>query len=112
VTGDPRRDLAKEQYLQGLLRESKTYDIAGVLSRFNSEGRASQKVFIEAEKDVQAATQEAQRERARMQVIRDIMTVLQHAQKSGRTRVGDSELRYLARSTLQKYGLPLDTPLP
>jgi hypothetical protein len=89
----------REKFLENLVRDSSSHDINGTIEKFVKEGREMRGDF-----------QEAERERAvsegKMAASRKVIEVLEEMKASGRTRIGDSELRLILRNVLQELRLP------
>jgi hypothetical protein len=94
-----REQFRKERFVESLVRDSTTHDINATIERFVKEGR-----------ELKTTYQEVDRERAiaegKMAAARKVIGVLEQMKASGRTRIGDSELKLLLRNVLQELGLP------
>lgn len=100
------KDVAEQHYLKELLREATTYDINEIITRMRGEGRSAVSSATRASKDVQEAEKILAMSEGKIEVINAILEVLEQFKASGRTRIGDSELKAIVRREIGESGLP------
>jgi uncharacterized protein YajQ (UPF0234 family) len=103
---DVTREQARNQYLNSLLKETTTYDINEIVARIRSEGRSTITSVNKAEKEVQAAEKILTMAQGKIDVINAILEILNEIKSSGRTRIGDSELKSIVRQVTSEAGIP------
>jgi len=89
----------REKFLENLVRDSSSHDINATIEKFVKEGREMKGDFQEAERG--RAVSEG-----KMAASRKVIEILEEMKASGRTRIGDSELRLILRNVLQELRLP------
>jgi hypothetical protein len=103
---DVMQEQTKSQYLKEIMKEGTTYDINEIITRMRGEGRSAVSSAGRASKDVQEAEKILAMAEGKIEVINAILEVLSQVKASGRTRIGDSELKAIVRQELGKSGLP------
>lgn len=88
-----------DKYVSELLREKQTHDVNTVIQNLNSQGRELTREKQGAERDLAIAD-------AKAQVLAQVINVLYQIRESGRTRVGDSELKAIMNSVMRESGVP------
>lgn len=105
LTGDPRRDVVKEAYLQSLIRETRTHDINEIWTRLDSEAKVIVKDLRETESIAESSQREARKDRAKLDVITEVIAIMKRIQSTGRTRVGESELKTIVSQVMRNKGI-------
>ena len=103
---DVMQEQTKSQYLKELLKEGTTYDINEIISRMRGEGRSTITSVNAAEKDVREAEKILAMAQGKIDVLNNVLEILDQIKASGRTRIGDSELKSILRKAIVDAGVP------
>jgi hypothetical protein len=100
------RDMAQKQYFKELLTEGTTYDINEIISKMRGEGRSTISSVNKAQKELDKAEEILGLAQGKIEAINTILETLDQIKSSGRTRIGDSELKAIVRRALTETGVP------
>lgn len=100
------KDMAEQHYLKELLKEGTTYDINEIIARMRGEGRSTMTSVNEATKDVREAEKILAMAQGKIDVLNAVLETLDQIKASGRTRIGDSELKSIVRQATVDAGVP------
>jgi hypothetical protein len=98
--------MAEQHYLKELLKEGTTYDINEIIARMRGEGRSTMTSVNEATKDVREAEKILAMAQGKIDVLNAVLETLDQIKASGRTRIGDSELKSIVRQATVDAGVP------
>jgi len=103
---DVIQEQTKSQYLKELMKEGTTYDINEIITRMRGEGRSAVSSGSRAAKDVEEAEKILAMAQGKIDVITAILDTLEQIKATGRTRIGDSELKSIVRQISFDLGVP------
>jgi len=104
-----RQVQARERYLATLLKEGRGYDLNDVRRRLDGEAREATSALRKLAEEFRVMTQEAEALKRKIAVIENVLAALGQMQAAGRTRVGESDLKYLLRDAMGREGVDSQT---
>lgn len=94
-----RRAIQQGRHLPRLLAETETYDINTTMQNLASDARQHKRELQKAERQGSIAD-------AKLQLIDEVLRTLEEIRRTGRTRIGDSELKQIIRNTARNLKIP------
>lgn len=94
-----------ERTVQDFLREGRTHDINSTITDLKQQGTTFVKELRKIETDRAKAESEATQLKEAAGAIESIVETLEKIRASGRTRIGNSELRNIIRSVMEERKL-------
>jgi septation ring formation regulator EzrA len=100
------KDMAQKEYFKEILKEGTTYDINEIISKMRGQGRSTMSNVNSAQKELDKAEEILALAQGKIEVINSVLETLDEIKASGRTRIGDSELKNILRHAIMDAGLP------
>lgn len=106
ATGHLPTDVMRHRYLEAIVKETKTHDINDVATKLGRQGRSLAGEMRKTEQALAKAERRRGLTGAKIEVVKRVLGVLKEMKSAGRTRVGDSELKHILRTTMQELKVP------
>lgn len=106
-TLNPRQlQRTREKFMRDYLAETETHDLSEVMTKLRAEAREAIQKQQSQQKQLEKAENIVNLASGKLEAISQILAILDSIVKSGRTRIGDSELKHIIRTTLRELELP------
>lgn len=107
MTGNIQHDVGKERYLETIVRESKTHDLNTVIRKLTSDALALTRELRATHREKEKALKVLTVEGTKLLALQEALEALSKVKESGRTRIGDSEMKVMMRKIMHHHNVTL-----